>query len=340
MLWTSHRVYREDARDVLSSHASGTVDLIVTSPPYPMVKMWDEMLGGDFKHDPWGVYNHQHMQLRNVLHQCVHVLRKGGFMCINIGDAVRTLEGHFALYPNHSKIIEYLTSMGMTLLPGVIWRKPTNSPTKFMGSGMLPCGAYMTLEHEHILIFRKGNPRKHSEREKKIRRRSAYFWEERNKWFSDLWDVTGVRQNKKGIRTAAFPLEIPHRLINMFSMQGDLVLDPFLGAGTTMKAALINGRNSYGCEIRHGCFDIISDNMRDAQDLGNSMNHRRLDDHYKFTQTREMKHRCVNYDFACMSPQEKDIQLQMIKDVSVATDLFVAEYTPLRYTVSVGTKDL
>ena len=123
-----------------------------------------------------------------------------------------------------------------------------------MGSGMLPCGAYVTLEHEYILIFRKGKSRKFkTEEEKKNRRQSAFFWEERNTWFSDTWNVKGVKQKmadgKSRTRSAAFPYEIPYRLINMYSCKGDTVLDPFLGLGTTMQAALDSDRNFVGYEI-------------------------------------------------------------------------------------------
>jgi hypothetical protein len=55
------------------------------------------------------------------------------------------------MFPNHSRIVQACTSLGLDMMPGILWHKPTNSPNKFMGSGMLPAGAYMTLEHEHIL---------------------------------------------------------------------------------------------------------------------------------------------------------------------------------------------
>ena len=69
-------------------------------------------------------------------------------------------------------------------MPAILWRKPTNAPNKFMGSGMLPPNAYVTLEHEYILMFRWGAKREFSQEEqKRSRRESAYFWEERNGWF-------------------------------------------------------------------------------------------------------------------------------------------------------------
>ena len=112
-----------------------------------------------------------------------------------------------------------------------MWRKATNAPNKFMGSGMLPCGAYVTLEHEWILIFRKGGKRVYKTAEaKESRRDSSFFWEERNVWFSDVWEIKGVKQNINKApsreRNASYPLEIPYRLINMYSQKGDVVLDP------------------------------------------------------------------------------------------------------------------
>ena len=105
---------------------------------------------------------------------------------------------------------------------------------------MYPGGAYVTLEHEYILILRKNGKRKFTTQpEKQNRRESAYFWEERNIWFSDIWDLKGIRQDiqQKDIRTrsAAFPFELAYRLINMYSVFGDTILDPFLGTGTTIR---------------------------------------------------------------------------------------------------------
>ena len=128
-------------------------------------------------------------------------------------------------------------------------------PNKFMGSGMLPAGAYATLEHEYILILRKGNKREFKSKEDKLRRQqSAFFWEERNVWFSDIWeDLKGTKQNNidKHIRerSGAYPFELPYRIINMFSLRGDTVLDPFLGTGTTTLACMATARNSIGYEV-------------------------------------------------------------------------------------------
>ena len=100
-----------------------------------------------------------HEVLDRAWGESYRVLKNGGIACINIGDATRTLNGDFQLYSNHSRILNHCLDLGFAALPDILWRKPTNAPTKFMGSGMLPVGAYVTYEHEYILVLRKGTRR-------------------------------------------------------------------------------------------------------------------------------------------------------------------------------------
>ena len=256
---TIHKICNQSSID-MNLINDNSVDLVVTSPPYPMVEMWDECfkLQSDFIKQAFEqkMYNQawleMHYVLEKVWKEVVRVVKPGGFVCINIGDATRTFEDTFQLFSNHSKIIQYFIQNGFVCLPDILWRKRTNAPNKFMGSGMYPAGAYVTFEHENILIFRKGGKRTFTEEEKKIRQESAYFYNERNVWFSDVWEVMGTTQ--KGVkgsreRSGAYPLEIPYRLINMYSIKGDIVLDPFGGLGTTLIASILSERNSVSFEI-------------------------------------------------------------------------------------------
>ena len=192
------------------------------------------------------------------------MLKNGRFACINIGDATRKVKDDFCLYPNHARVLTHLLKIGFSALPDILWRKQANTPNKFMGSGMLPAGAYVTLEHEYILIVRKGSKREFkTEAEKENRRESALFWEERNAWYSDVWsDIKGTEQKlSKAIsrsRSGAFPFDLAYRLINMYAVKGDTVLDPFLGTGTTVTAAITSGRNSIGVEIDKSFQHILS----------------------------------------------------------------------------------
>jgi len=256
-----YRIVIDDSRH-MNSVGNDSVDLIVTSPPYPMIEMWDKLLSsqdarirnkldsGETK-DIQQAFRLMHEQLSDVLKECFRVLRDGGICCINIGDAVRSIGGRFQLFANHAFILEKLEELGFTNLPYILWKKPTNKPNAFLGSGFLPPNAYVTIDCEFILIARKGNPRQFNTNDP-VRYKSKFLKEERDRWFSQIWsDVPGASQAKNNLqrRTGAFPIEIPTRLIRMFSIEGDTVLDPYMGTGTTLLAAKSNKRNFIGYEI-------------------------------------------------------------------------------------------
>jgi hypothetical protein len=195
-----------------------------------------------------------------------------------------------------------------------------------MGSGMLPPGAYVTLEHEFILIFRKGGKRTFQGKcEKQARRESAYFWEERNRWFSDVWmDLRGapqsVNRNRSRLRSGAFPLELPFRLINMFSVIGDTVLDPFLGTGTTVLAAMCCGRDSLGFEIDTAFQHTILEKMATVPETANAVIGQRLIAHQEFVRKRieaneTPKHHNRHYNVPVVTRQEEDLWLNPVQHV-------------------------
>jgi len=186
-----------------------------------------------------------------------------------------------------------------------------------MGSGMLPAGAYVTYEHEYIAIYRKGGKRLfRTPQDKQLRRESAYFWEERNIWFSDLWDLKGASQKLNGqearSRSAAYPYELPFRLIAMLSVVGDTVLDPFMGTGSTHAAAIALRRNSVGYEIETSFEDIIEETKLAAVDWGQKRQQQRIDDHITFVKEREasgkdVKHFNEHHQVKVMTSQEKEL---------------------------------
>ena len=330
---TSHRIVMADAGR-MDSVEDRSIDLVVTSPPYPMIQMWDDHFSAANpaiaraldKADVRQAFEGMHDLLDRVWDEVVRALKPGGIACINIGDATRTYDGYFQLFSNHAEIISRFIARGMSQLPTIIWRKTANAPTKFMGSGMLPPGAYVTLEHEYILIFRNGGKRDFSQaQEKQLRRRSAYFWEERNTWFSDVWtDLLGVSQDMQMAggrqRSAAYPLELPYRLISMFSLQGEKVLDPFMGTGTTMLAAMCTARNSIGYESDPGLQTAILERVASAAQLANQIIDDRLQAHIRFVKERSLakgalKHYNRVYGFPVMTRQEEDLCLTPVRHV-------------------------
>jgi len=313
---------------------SESVDFMVTSPPYPMIEMWDEMFGLQSPSvnkalengDGTNAFELMHQVLDSVWKEVYRVLKVGGFACINIGDATRTINGNFVLYPNHIRILKSALDLDFSALPCILWRKQTNAPNKFMGSGMLPAGAYVTLEHEYILILRKGPKRVfNKEEDKRIRRESAVFWEERNSWYSDIWfDLKGTPQalNQKDsrLRSAAYPFDLVYRLLNMYSAKGDIVLDPFLGTGTTTAAAIASGRNSIGYEIDPTLENVIDRMNEGIIDSSRQLIRKRLAKHMEFVVHRlktkgGFKYENKHYGFPVMTAQERELILNDPLDI-------------------------
>lgn len=327
IITTDHRLIIGNAKR-LDGVGNESIDLVVTSPPYPMIEMWDEIFALQnpqiktlLKSNRGSeAFEYMHRELDGAWDEIIRILRPGGIACINVGDATRTIAGLFQLFANHSRILQYLTQKGMVALPCILWRKQTNAPSKFMGSGMLPPGAYVTLEHEYILILRKGRKREFKTvREREMRQESALFWEERNVWFSDVWvDLKGVGQkmctDKTRERSAAYPFELAHRLINMFSIKGDTVLDPFVGTGTTMLAAMCNERNSIGVEIDGNFEPVITGQIDHVLAFSNEVISNRLEKHLKFVTGRasngkENKYINEHYGFPVVTRQEISLKL-------------------------------
>ena len=322
-----------------------SVDLVVTSPPYPMVGMWDECFAGQdpmigkalSSGDAAEAFSRMHAILDQVWAACTRVLVEGGFACINIADATRTFDGHFRLFPNHARVIRAFEALNCTVLPDIHWRKPSNSPNKFMGSGMYPAGAYITYEHEYILIFRKGGKRTFRKGDVLRRRESAYFWEERNRWFSDLWEINGTAQPMEGVssrsRSAAFPAEIPWRLVQMYSLYGDTVLDPFAGLGTTGLVCSAAGRNAVLYDIDGTLCQQAKTTLLGSRERSNGLLRERRARHEAFIQglTDEERQRCYknrNHPFLVKTQQERDIRLYRVAAVREENGEILTEYVP------------
>ncbi|MEX2680518.1 MAG: site-specific DNA-methyltransferase [Candidatus Sigynarchaeota archaeon] len=334
---TRHVIHFRPA-DVLAGVEDESIHLVVTSPPYPMIEMWDEAFASQDAaikealdaEDGKRAFELMHEVLDKTWREVGRVLVPGGFACINIGDATRTIGKHFQLYPSHARIVSAFADLGFQSLPEILWRKQTNAPNKFMGSGMLPAGAYVTLEHEFILVFRKGGKRdfKGGDAEAR-RRRSAFFWEERNSWFSDVWDFKGTSQslaNGAGRdRNAAFPFELAYRLVNMYSIQEDTVLDPFVGTGTTMLAAMVSGRKSVGFEIDASLKETIEARVDQLLPFAKEFIGKRLSAHVDFmkklvTLGKEIKYKNDHHGFPVVTSQETGLVIPLLSEITRTGD--------------------
>ncbi len=238
--------------------AAATVDLVVTSPPYWHLKDY----GGPGQIG-YGQSLHEYLQdLYLVWRECRRVLRPGGRLCINVGDqfARAAVYGRYKIIPLHAEIIGQGEHLGFDFLGSIIWQKKTTMNTTggapVMGSYPFPPNGLVEIDYEFILIFKKpGAPKKVSREVKEASRLSREEWKE---YFSGHWRFGGARQVG---HEAMFPEELPRRLIRMFSFVGDTVLDPFVGSGTTVKAALDLGRNAWGYEINEKCLPVMKEKV-------------------------------------------------------------------------------
>jgi site-specific DNA-methyltransferase (cytosine-N4-specific) len=287
LMLTQHKIIVGNSQR-MTELADGSVQLMVTSPPYPMIQMWDQLfaeadpriaelwqkLEADGKEETVRqIYDAMHDYLGGVWKETYRVLVDGGIACVNVGDATRTVNGKFKLFPNHARTLEICEKIGFTTLPYILWKKPTTKPTykgkgAFLGSGFLPPNAYVTIDCEFILLFRKGRLRKFPPKDPQ-RYASKFTKPQRDEWFSQIWALKGTRQTSSELerRTAAYPDEIADRLIKMFSIKGDTILDPFLGSGTTTRIAMQNERNSVGYEIDSNLLSVITQKTSYDKDL-------------------------------------------------------------------------
>ena len=260
---TTHRIFLGDARS-MREIADGSVHLVVTSPPYWQLKDYGSEAQIGF-HDSYEDYiNH----LNLVWSECHRVLHPGCRLCINIGDqfARSVYYGRYKVIPIRTEIIKFCETVGFDYMGAIIWQKVTTCNTTggavIMGSFPYPRNGIVKLDYEFILIFKKlGEPPKASAEAKEASRMTTEEW---NQYFYGHWNFPGEKQSK---HLAMFPVELPRRLIRMFSFAGETVLDPFLGSGTTVLAARELGRSSIGYEVNPDFLPVI----RQRLGLGNAV---------------------------------------------------------------------
>ncbi|MEE2657607.1 MAG: site-specific DNA-methyltransferase [Candidatus Latescibacterota bacterium] len=256
---TNHRIVVGDARD-MAKVTDGEVHLVITSPPYWQLKDY----GSDLQLGFADSYEYYVNQLNLVWAECHRVMQPGCRLCVNVGDqfARAAYYGRYKIIPIRTEIIRFCESVGFDYMGAIIWQKVTTTNSSgggaVMGSFPFPRNGVVKLDYEFILLFRKRGtaPRPEPER----REQSRLTPEEWNQYFSGHWNFPGERQRR---HLAAFPEELPRRLIRMFSFAGETVLDPFVGSGTTSVAAARLDRSSLGYEINTEYAEISAARLRE-----------------------------------------------------------------------------
>lgn len=250
-------IYIADAAEISTRLAPDSVALVVTSPPYFNYKDYGETGHIGSARDSY----HQFLEdLTAVLVGCFNALIPGGKACINLTNmkSRAKVEGRTFMYPVVADTIKRCQQIGFDLHDEIIWIKgganagATGRP--LFGSYPYPPN-FKILDsiQEPILVFQKPGKRylpERSEREKS--RLSKEEWKE---YTYGVWNIPPERQNKG--HPAVFPLEIPLRLIKLYSFVGETVLDPFLGSGTTLRACRELERCGIGFEINPDFLPLI-----------------------------------------------------------------------------------
>lgn len=246
---TTHKIYFQDAINIRKLREK-SVHLVVTSPPYWKIKDYGnkEQIGYNDS------LNEYFIKLNRIWEECIRVLHPGCKICINIGDQfLRAIKNKrvYQIIPLHSYLVNEILrefEENVVYLGSINWNKVSTSNTSggghIMGSIFYPRNGYFFINREYIAIFRKygKDPRPDPE----LKKKSYIPIEKWREYFKDSWNFPGINQ---GEHDAMYPEELPRRLIKMYSFVGDVVLDPFLGSGTTSKVASDLGRNSIGYEI-------------------------------------------------------------------------------------------
>lgn len=218
-----------------------SVHLMITSPPYNASKDYDQDLSLD---DYLGL-------LEKVWRETYRVLVPGGRACINIANL-----GRKPYIPLHKYLIEMMIDLGFLMRGEIIWDKASSaSQSTAWGSWQSASNPVLRDVHEYILVFSKNTfKRERGVKENTIGR------DEFLEWTKSVWTFPAVSAKKVG-HPAPFPEELPHRLIQLYSYQGDIVLDPFAGSGTTCLVAAEDGRHYIGYEINHGYVKLSQDRI-------------------------------------------------------------------------------
>jgi len=244
---TIHKVVLGDARH-MGFIFDKSVHLIVTSPPY-----WNLKEYNNTKNQLGHIDDYEEFlaELKKVWDECFRILIPGGRLVCIVGDVCmsRRQHGRHRVMPLHADICVQCRKVGFDNLNPIIWYKISNAKfeankgSKFLGRPYEP-NAIIKNDIEYILMQRKpGGYRKPSDLQRRLSRIKK---EDFNKWFRQIWNLTGASTSK---HPAPFPLELAQRLVQMFSFEGDTILDPFYGTGTTSIAAVKSNRNSIGIDI-------------------------------------------------------------------------------------------
>jgi DNA modification methylase len=241
-------IFRGDSR-AMDQVPDASVALVVTSPPYFAGKEYEEALGEG--HVP-GTYLDYLTMLRDVFAECVRTLEPGGRIAVNVANLGRRPYRSLS-----SDVIAILQDDLHLLLRGeVIWQKARGSAGSCAwGSFQKPTNPVLRDLTERVVIASKGRFDRAVPAKERARRGlpsgTSLTRDEFMEATTDVWEIPSEMARRVG-HPAPFPVELPVRLIHLYTYPGDLVLDPFMGSGTSAVAAIRTGRHFVGYDTDPG----------------------------------------------------------------------------------------
>ncbi len=206
-----------------------SIHLMITSPPYNVSKEYDDDLTLD-----------QYLKLlENSFREVYRVLVNGGRACINVANL-----GRKPYIPISDYISKIMNEIGFKMRGEIIWNKAASaSPSTAWGSWQSAANPTLRDVHEYILIFSKGEYKR-----EKGNKENSITKEQFIEWTKSIWTMNAESARRIG-HPAPFPEELPFRLIQLYSFKDDIILDPFMGSGTTALSAVKSGRRFVGYEV-------------------------------------------------------------------------------------------
>ena len=225
---------------------NNSLHLMITSPPYNVSKEYDDDLS----------LNEYLSLLKNCFTETYRVLVDGGRACINIANI-----GRKPYIPLSDYVSKIMIEIGFNMRGEIIWNKSAGAGiSTAWGSFQSASNPILRDVHEYILIFSKGNYKRERDKEEKELRKDNITKEEFKKWNKSVWTMNKKKKKRIG-HPAPFPEELPNRLIKLFSFTNDIVIDPFMGSGTTAIAAIKNKRNFVGYEINKEYINLANNRI-------------------------------------------------------------------------------
>ena len=226
-----------------------SVHLMVTSPPYNVGKEYDK----DFTLKEYLEF------LRRVWKEVYRVLVPGGRVCINIANL-----GRKPYIPLHAFIIRDMLDIGFLMRGEIIWNKASSaSPSTAWGSWCSAANPTLRDVHEYILVFSKGT----FQRKNVDKRKSTISKEEFLEFTKSVWTFPAESAKRTG-HPSPFPAELPYRCIQLYTFEGEVVLDPFMGSGQTAIAAVKTGRRYVGYDTERKYVELAEKRIREFFEKG------------------------------------------------------------------------